>query len=525
MKSLFRENELIMLNQFFLFNIDISRFLIASLVAVLLVGGIGWFWPPFLWLFVLVGPVVLIGVIDLAFSKNTIIRNFPFLGHFRYILLNISPEIRQYFVESNTDGKPFSKNQRYFVNKRSEKEFETHPFGTELDVYEEQYEWAPHSIYPKKIPEEQPRISIGGADCSQPYRASLFNISAMSYGSLSKPAIRALNKGASMGGFYHNTGEGGLAPYHLEFGADVVWEIGSAYFGCRTDDGDFDPHEFEQKATDERIKMIEIKLSQGAKPGHGGVLPAIKNTKEIAEIRGVEPQIKVVSPAFHTAFSDAEGLLNFVQQLRELSGGKPCGFKLCIGRKEEFVEICKAIIETSIKPDFITIDGSEGGTGAAPIEFSDSIGMPLEEAMVFVTDTLNGFDLKKDIRIIAAGKVITAFDVIRVIALGTDICNSARGMMFALGCIQALKCDTNNCPTGITTHDPNLTRGLVVDDKAQRVANFQSETIDAAMELLAGMGLSHFTELKRAHINKRVEAETIRTFEDIYPSVEPGTYL
>jgi len=513
-----------MLNQFFLFNINGKKFLTASAVTVLIVGGIGWLWHPFWWVFILVVPVVLIGILDMLQTQNTIIRNFPFLGHFRYLLMSISPEIHQYFVENNTDGKPFNKNQRDFVNKRSEKQAETHPFGTELDVYEEKYEWAPHSVYPKQKMEEPPRIPVGN-QCSKPYDAAIFNISAMSFGSLSAAAVRALNKGAQMGDFFHDTGEGGLSPYHLEYGADVVWEIGSAYFGCRTKDGNFDADEFQRKATNDKVKMVEIKLSQGAKPGHGGVLPAIKNTKEIAQIRGVEPYTKVVSPAFHTAFSDAVGLLEFVQNLRELSGGKPAGFKLCIGRKEEFIDICKAILDTGIKPDFITIDGGEGGTGAAPIEFSDSIGMPLEEALVFVTDTLRGYDLKKDIKIIAAGKVITAFDIIKSVALGADICNSARGMMFALGCIQALKCDTNECPTGITTHDPSLTRGLVVEDKAERVANFQSETVKAALELLAGMGLNHFDELKREHINKRTEPETIKTFEEIYPSIEVGAYL
>jgi glutamate synthase domain-containing protein 2 len=514
-----------MLNEFFLFNINGKRFLTASAISILIVGGIGWFWNPFWWLFVLVGPIVLIGIIDMMQTKNTIIRNFPFLGHFRYLFMSVSPEIRQYFVESNTDGKPFNKNQRDFVNKRSEDHFETHPFGTELDVYAEQYEWAPHSIYPKDLMSKPPRIHVGGKQCTQPYQSSIFNISAMSYGSLSAAAVRALNKGAKIGGFFHDTGEGGLSPYHLEYGADVVWEIGSGYFGCRTDDGNFNPDLFQQKAQKPEVKMIEIKLSQGAKPGHGGVLPAIKNTQEIAKIRGVEPHTKVVSPAYHKAFSDAEGLLQFVQRLRELSGGKPIGFKLCIGIEQEFIDICKAMIDTGILPDFITIDGSEGGTGAAPIEFSDSMGMPLEEALVFVTNTLQGYNLKDEIKLIASGKIITAFDLIRAMALGADICNSARGMMFALGCIQALKCDTNECPTGITTHNPNLTRGLVVKDKAERVKNFQQETMRAATELLAGMGLTEFTQLKRSHINKRTEPETFRSFEEIYPSVEKGSLI
>ena len=514
-----------MLNQFFMFNINGKEFLTAAGITLLIIGGLGWLWSPFWWLLVLAVPVTVIGIFDMIQTENTIIRNFPFLGHFRYLLKSISPEIRQYFVESNTDGKPFNKNQRDFVNKRSENRFQTHPFGSELDMYEEKYTWAPHSIYPEEVKEKAKRVLFGDENSSQPYEASIFNISAMSYGSLSAPAVQALNKGAKMGGFFHNTGEGGLSPYHLEYGADVVWEIGSGYFGCRTQDGNFDADEFAEKAKNEHVKMIEIKLSQGAKPGHGGVLPAAKVTPEIAEIRGVEPHKKVVSPSFHKEFSDAEGLLHFVDRLRELSGGKPTGFKLCIGKKKEFQDICSAMLETGILPDFITIDGAEGGTGAAPIEFSDSIGMPLEEALVFITDTLNGYDLKDDIRIIASGKIITGFDIIKTMALGADACNSARGMMFALGCIQALKCDTDDCPTGITTHDPNLTRGLVVDDKAERVTNFQKETVEATLELLAGMGMKDFSELKRSDIQKRTEPETFRTYEEIYPSVKKGAYL
>jgi len=514
-----------MLNQFFMFNINGKEFLSAAAITIAVVGLLGWLWTPLWWLYLLVIPITVVGIYDMIQTENTIIRNFPFLGHFRYLLMSISPEIRQYFVESNTDGKPFSKNQRDFVNKRSENRFQTHPFGSELDMYEEKYTWAPHSIYPKEVKEEAKRVLIGAENSSQPYEASILNISAMSYGSLSAAAVRALNKGAKIGGFFHDTGEGGLSPYHLEFDADVVWEIGSGYFGCRTADGNFAPDEFQQKAQNPNVKMIEIKLSQGAKPGHGGVLPAEKVTPEIADIRGLEPYKKVVSPAYHKEFANAEGLLDFVQRLRELSGGKPVGFKLCIGKKSEFQDICMAMIQTSILPDFITIDGAEGGTGAAPIEFSDSIGMPLEEALVFVTDTLRGYDLKDDIHIIGSGKIITGFDIIKTMALGADLCNSARGMMFALGCIQALKCDTNECPTGITTHDPNLTRGLVVSDKAERVANFQIETVEATLELLAGMGMKDFSELKRSDIQKRTEPETFRTYEEIYPSVKKGAFL
>lgn len=514
-----------MLNQSLIFNIRYNIFIVISLVVIAIIAALSWLWQPILWLYVLVGPPILLGYYDILQRKNTIKRNFPFLGHFRYWFLRISPEIHQYFVEDNTDGKPFNKNQRNFVNKRSDVKIETHPFGTELDVYADEYEYAPHSIYPKQALEEPPRIHVGGKACNKPYDAAILNISAMSFGSLSANAVLALNSGAKMGGFFHDTGEGGLSPYHLKHGADVVWEIGSGYFGCRTKDGNFDPDKFRKQATGETVKMIEIKLSQGAKPGHGGVLPAVKNTPEIAAIRGLEPYTKVVSPAYHKAFSNAEGLLKFVQQLRELSDGKPTGFKLCVGSKKEFIDICEAMVSTGIKPDFITVDGGEGGTGAAPIEFSDSMGMPLEEGLVFICDTLTGYDLKKDIKVLASGKVITGFDIIKNIALGADMCNSARGMMFALGCIQALKCDTNECPTGITTHKPNLTRGLVVSNKAVRVANFQRETIRAALELLAGMGMDDFNQLTREHIFKRTNPDKFRSFEDIYPSVKPGAFL
>ncbi len=446
-----------------------------------------------LWAYLVIVPVILIGLWDLYFSSNTILRNFPFLGHFRYLSLSISPEINQYFVENNTEGQPFNKIQRNMVNKRAEQRLETHPFGTEEDVYRGDYEWVPHSIYPKQKKDSASRVRVAGAECRQPYDAAILNISAMSYGSLSASAVRALNFGAKSGGFYHNTGEGGLSPYHEVAGADLVWEIGSGYFGCRDEEGNFHAETFRETATRSAVKMIEIKLSQGAKPGHGGVLPGPKVTPEIAKIRNVKPYTKVVSPAYHKTFSDAAGLLKFIQRLRELSDGKPVGFKLCIGDTSEFDDICRAMLETGIRPDFITVDGGEGGTGAAPPEFSDSVGMPLVEALVYVTDTLRGFDLKKHITVIASGKIISAYDMIKAFALGADICNSARGMMLALGCIQALKCDTDECPTGITTHNPHLTRGLVVSDKSKRVANFQGETVLAALELLASMGLDYFS--------------------------------
>lgn len=519
------EQKLKVLNQSILFRVHWRRFLASGVAVLAAIGLIGWFWQPFLWAYAVAAPLALVGLYDMAQTKNTIQRNFPLLGRLRYVSLRISPEIHQYFVENEIDGRPFNKIQRNMVNDRSDKQSDLQPFGTMLNVYEETYEWAPHSIYPAAPDDARPAVRIGGADCRQPYDAAILNISAMSYGSLSARAIRALNKGAKMGRFYHNTGEGGLSDYHLEFGADVVWEIGSGYFGCRTGEGEFDEDAFQKKAARSEVKMIELKLSQGAKPGHGGVLPAKKNTPEIARIRGVEPGTEVVSPAYHKAFSDARGLLHFMSRLRELSDGKPVGFKLCIGKKDEFIDICRAMLETGMRPDFVTVDGGEGGTGAAPVELSDSIGMPLEEALVFVSDMLRGYGLRDEIRIVVAGKIVSGFDIVRAIALGADVCNSARGMMFALGCIQALKCDTNECPTGVTTHDPSLTRGLVVATKADRVANFQARTVETAQMLLAGMGLRGFDELTRSHITKRVAPHIMKTFEEIYPSVEPGSYL
>ncbi len=502
-----------------------NKLILYVFILVVAIIAISFLWEPVLWAFIIVGPVILIFIYDLIQKKHTILRNFPLIGHFRFWLESLGPELHQYFVESDTDGTPFTRTQRAIVYKRAKKTLETHPFGTEQNVYMDGYEWAPHSIYPKDHLTDPPRVRFGGPECRQPYDAAIFNVSAMSYGALSSNAIRALNKGAAMGGFFHDTGEGGISPYHLENGGDLVWEIGSGYFGCRTKDGNFSEEKFQKQAILPAVKMIEIKLSQGAKPGHGGVLPAVKNTPEIANIRGVEPYTKVVSPAYHKAFSDAPGLLKFVQRLRELSDGKPVGFKLCVGSKKEFIDICESMITTGIKPDFITVDGAEGGTGAAPIEFSDSMGMPLEEGLTFVVDTLKGYGLKKDIRVIAGGKIVSSFDIVKNLCLGADICNSARGMMFALGCIQALRCDSNECPTGVTTHKKSLVKGLVVSDKAVRVKNFQEETVKTALELIAAIGLSDLSKLNRSMIMKRIDQNKMVSFEEMYPSSADGTIL
>lgn len=494
--------------------------ILATVLVVVAICAIAW---PLHVLGFVIAFLILVGIYDLIQTKHTVTRNFPIVGHFRFIFELIAPEIHQYFVESDIDGKPIDRNHRAYVYQRAKQQKQTHPFGTELDLEQENYKWMHHSIYPAERLKEPPRITVGGPQCSQPYSASLFNISAMSFGSLSKHAIQALNKGAAAGNFFHDTGEGGISDYHL-LGGDLVWEIGTGYFGCRTKDGHFSPEKFKEKAAFPQVKMIEIKISQGAKPGHGGVLPAAKNNSEIARIRGVEPHTDVLSPPGHSTFSDAKGLLDFVQQLRELSGGKPVGFKLCIGDRQEFVDICRQMVETGIKPDFITVDGAEGGTGAAPIDFSNYIGMPWEKALVFVVDTLNGFDLKRDIKVITATKIIMAFDIFKALCIGADICNSARGMMLALGCIQALKCDTNNCPTGVATNNKALMRGLVVEEKWKRVKNYQYETVEDFLDLFAAAGCNSTDQLNRKYIYKQI-TDCTKSYEELYPTVPTGSYL
>ncbi|UII21677.1 FMN-binding glutamate synthase family protein [Fulvivirga ligni] len=499
-------------------------FVVGNLIILAIVIGLYFIWSPVIWTLAILAPFTLLGLYDIFQKKHSILRNFPVLGHFRFLFEMIAPELHQYFVEGDTDGKPIDRNHRAYIYQRAKLQTETHPFGTELDVTLPNYEYMHHSIYPAKKQEELPRITVGGPDCKHPYSASIFNISAMSYGALSKNAVMALNIGAREGNFFHDTGEGSISPYHLH-GGDLVYEIGTGYFGCRSDDGNFSPEKYKAQAAKKEVKMIEIKISQGAKPGHGGVLPAAKNNKEIAEIRGVEPHTTVLSPPGHSAFNNAEGLCAFIKQLRDLSDGKPVGFKLAIGNRDEFVEICEAMLKTGIKPDFITVDGAEGGTGAAPIDFSNYVGMPWEEALVFVVDTLNGFDLKKDIKVLTATKIFTAFDIYKAISIGADICNSARGMMLALGCIQALKCDTNECPTGVTTNKPHLMKGLVVSEKWKRVKNYHHETLKDFMELLAASGNTSTEQLNRSHVYKRSFNNNLLSFEEIYPSQAAGSFL
>ena len=474
---------------------------------------------------VFLAPFIVVGLFDVFQKRHTIRRNFPLLGHFRYLFEAIRPEINQYFVESNSDGVPFSRESRSVVYQRSKRELDTLPFGTQERVYDVGYEWATHSLVPKHVVPSTLRVKFGGPECKQPYMASAFNISAMSYGSLSRNAILALNGGAKLGGFAHNTGEGGLSPYHLQPGGDLIWQIGTAYFSCRARNGEFDPKLFAEKASAPQLKMIELKLSQGAKPSHGGILPAAKVSEEIARIRHVVMGEDVISPPAHTTFSTPVGLLEFVAKLRELSGGKPVGFKLCIGKRREFIAIAKAMIQTGIKPDFITVDGGEGGTGAAPIEFSNSLGFPLNEALAFVHSTLLGFNLRKDIRLIASGKTVTGFDMVKRFALGADTVNSARAMMMALGCIQALRCNTNKCPTGVATQDTELVAGLDIPDKTVRVANFQKETLRSAAELIGAMGLQHSADMRPWHIFRRTEIAEIKHLGQIYTFLQEGDLL
>jgi len=478
----------------------------------------------FLWV-LLLSALVIVGISDLQQSKHAILRNYPIIGHLRFLLEFIRPELRQYFIEGDSEAVPFSRAQRSLVYARAKGESDKRPFGTQLDVREVGYEWLTHSISPSVIPSHDFRVHVGGPQCKHPYDISLFNVSAMSFGALSANAIMALNLGAKKGGFAHDTGEGSISRYHREHGGDLIWEIGSGYFGCRNEDGTFSPERFVQNALSPQVKMIEIKLSQGAKPGHGGVLPGPKVTPEIAEARGVPVGVDCVSPAAHSSFSSPVELLQFVQKLRELSEGKPVGFKLCIGHPWEWFGIAKAMQKTGIYPDFIVVDGSEGGTGAAPVEFTDHMGMPMLEGLRLVHNTLVGLKLRKQIRLGASGKIISGFDVMRTLALGADWCNSARGFMFALGCIQAQTCHTGNCPTGVTTQDPKRQVALVVPSKADRVRNFHRQTLESVQEMLQATGLSAPSELRLNHIMRRVSEHEVQNLSDLILSVKGGALL
>jgi len=494
-------------------------FLIACLIAA-----IGWHVSallPAAVALVLIG----VGIHDLRQESHAIRRNYPIIGHLRFFLEMIRPEIRQYFLETDTEQTPFSRAQRSIAYQRAKGVLDKRPLGTQLDVYATGHEWINHSIAAAEVANPDFRVRIGGPDCTQPYEASVFNISAMSFGALSANAILALNHGARMGRFAHDTGEGSISQHHRQHGGDLIWEIGSGYFGCRDAKGGFDGERFAAQAREPQVKMIEIKLSQGAKPGHGGVLLGPKVTAEIAAARGIPMGEDCLSPATHSAFASPRGLLLFVKQLRELSGGKPTGFKLCVGHPWEFLAIARAMLDTGITPDFIVVDGAEGGTGAAPLEFTDHVGMPLREGLLLVQNTLVGVGLRDKIKIGVSGKIVTAFDIARAMALGADWCNAARGFMFALGCIQAQACHTGKCPTGVSTQDPDRQRALVVPDKAERVRGFHQNTLAALAELVAAAGLDHPRELQPAHLMRRVAPTEIKSAALLYDFLAPGELL
>lgn len=496
---------------------------VAVLTVICLVIG---FWAS--WVFVLAavfGALTLLGLRDMWQTRHAVLKNYPVLGHIRFLFEKIRPEIRQYLIESDREEQPFSREQRSLVYQRAKGAEDKRPFGSHENVYEAGYSWLTHSVQPTHFDSTDFRVTVGGPKCKKPYSASLYNISAMSFGSLSANAISALNQGAKMGGFAHDTGEGGISRYHRQGGGDLIYEIGSGYFGCRNHDGTFNPERFAEQAADDQVKMIEIKLSQGAKPGHGGMLPAAKITPEIAEAREIPMGVDCVSPASHSAFSGPMGLMEFIGQLRELSGGKPVGFKLCIGHRREFMCMVKAMLETGIIPDFIVVDGTEGGTGAAPLEFANHVGMPMVEGLTFVHNTLRGAGIRDQVKIGAAGKIVSAFDIARALSLGADWCNSARGYMFAIGCIQAQACHTNHCPVGVTTQDPLRQKALVVPDKAKRVARFHANTLKALGEMAAAAGLDDPCGFLPYHFMTRRADGRITESNDVYTYLREGFLL
>ncbi|MBB3229954.1 FMN-binding glutamate synthase family protein [Halomonas stenophila] len=497
-----------------------------SILFAVLAGIIAWgyFWYPAGFLLIVWLAFALLGAYDLR-SRHNVLNNYPIIGHLRYLLEFIRPELRQYFFESEQSGRPFSRSQRNLINARADGRSDASPFGTLLDFEAAGFDYAEHSLVPKEVPEDITRLTVGGPQCERPYQASRLNISAMSYGSLSSTAVLAMNLGARRGGFAHNTGEGGISPYHQRHGGDLIWELGSAYFGCRTREGRFDAEAFRDKAGDDQVKMIELKLSQGAKPSHGGLLPAAKVNREIARIRQIEEGKDCQSPATHPEFDTPTGLLEFLARLRDLSGGKPVGMKMCLGKRSEFLSICKAMLETGIRPDFITIDGAEGGTGAAPQEFSDRLGNYINEALPFVHQCLIGTGLRDDLRLIASGKVALGFDMVVKMALGADMCNAARPFMFSVGCIQARRCHTNKCPTGVTTQDPERSRAIDVEEKSWRVARYHQGTLKAFRDLTGAMGVEHPVKLTPDMIEHRSQFAPATPYQQRIVPLAPSQLL
>jgi glutamate synthase domain-containing protein 2 len=495
----------------------------AGLVLVGITAAIGhWAW----WVLVgLLAGLFALGVYDLLQRKHSVLRNYPVLGHMRFLLEELRPELQQYFIERNFDGRPYDRDVRTVIYERAKGTHGEHSFGTERDLEAVGYEYLVHSVAPCPEPDRPPRVTVGGPDCAKPYSMSLLNVSAMSFGALSANAIRALNKGAALGGFAHDTGEGGLTPYHLAGGADLIWELGSGYFGARTADGRFDPGMFAEKAADERVKVISLKLSQGAKPGIGGVLPAAKVSAEIAAYRGVPMGVKCVSPAAHSAFSTPRELIMFLARMRELSGGKPVGFKLCVGSRLDVLAICKAMVTEDITPDFIVVDGAEGGTAAAPLEYEDHVGLPLTDGLMTVHNALVGSGLRDRVKIGASGKVATGSDIVKRLIQGADFTNAARAMMMAVGCIQAMRCHTNQCPVGVATQDPKRTRALDVADKSVRVHQYHQATVRQAVQLMATLGACDPRELNPHMLRKKVSPTLVRSYAELYEWLQPGQLL
>ncbi|HEX7873573.1 MAG TPA: FMN-binding glutamate synthase family protein [Sphingobium sp.] len=505
----------------------ISRnlFLWSSLLLTIVIAVVAAYHPHLLWGLLVTIPVLTVSLVDISQREHSLRRNFPASARFRWFFEWMRPFLRAYIVESDLDGRPFSHDERSLVYARAKGDVDSHPFGTELDVYSGEYEWLAHSMMPNPAAPRTSRVHVGSDQCAQPYQASRLNISAMSFGSLGANAIEALNLGAKIGGFYHDTGEGGLSPYHLKHGGDVVWEIGSGYFGCRDKDGRFDPARFRDRAAADQVRMTEIKLSQGAKPGHGGILPGAKVTAEIAAVRDVEQGKDCVSPPGHSAFSNPKQLVEFAAQMRELSGGKPVGIKLCVGFPHELFAVVKAMLATGITLDFIVIDGAEGGTGAAPTELSDRVGMPLREGLVIARNALVGTNLKGQVKLAASGKVSSGAALAMNAALGADWCNAARPFMFALGCVQSMNCHKDTCPTGVATQSPARQRALVIPDKAERVARFHRATVDALHDIVVAAGLDTPDEFRPGHLRQRINVAEMRQMNEIYPFVEPGELL
>jgi len=479
----------------------------------------------YFWWLILTLPFLGIILYDISQKKNNVLRNLPIVGHIKQLLVNNRDLFQDWVLENNRDGRPFSWIERKIVYIRANNEEQTAPFGTQYNVYAPGFEWVQHSVAPAAQIEGDLRIMVGGQDCLQPYSSSILNVSAMSYGSISKNATMALNGGAKLGNFASNTGEGGLAEYHLKYGGDLIFQLGTGYFGCRNVNGGFSDEKFTSATKNPAVKMIEIKISQGAKPGYGAILPAKKVTKEIADIREIQEGVICISPGGHSEFNTPVGLLQFVKKLRVLSGGKPIGFKLCLGKRSDFIAICKAMVKTGIKPDFITVDGKEGGTGAAHFESMNWVGMPIDDSLPFIYNALVGFDLKKDIKIFACGRVVSGFHFMKLLALGADACYSARGMMFALGCVQALQCNEDTCPTGVTTMNESLVKGLVVEDKKVRVKNFHENTIISVKDMLSAAGLTSLESINRSLIARRTDQHTVKTLNELYPYISAGCLL